>query len=239
MYRPLPAHAGVSRPLLLWVSRPQTAPRPRGGQSAVGGAAGAARNRSPPTRGSVDILEVVLGRPVPLPAHAGVSRRSGNIRPDHRAAPRPRGGQSMSPTGRISELFRSPPTRGSVATLRTYGRGWLPLPAHAGVSRCYSHRRIAAHPAPRPRGGQSSQRARYVSTQPRSPPTRGSVDRAAPRCDAAAPHPAHAGVSRNTRTTTGTHQPAPRPRGGQSMFGGVWRVVSGRSPPTRGSVVGI
>ena len=263
---PLPAHAGVSRSMSLSPTGRSAAPRPRGGQSFDVAITDRAQRRSPPTRGSVAGRGHAMRAARPLPAHAGVSRRTPPRDPASNAAPRPRGGQSVlsahagvsrhrpgsrvmpraapRPRGgqsvKLSQLslgtFRSPPTRGSVGGLASAGRCRRPLPAHAGVSRCLPCYALRGRPAPRPRGGQSQRILDALQPEVRSPPTRGSVGRARRAGRGRAPLPAHAGVSRVRPCDTSADPTAPRPRGGQSPQPGLRFKHAYRSPPTRGSV---
>ena len=132
---------------------------------------------------------------------------------------------------------RSPPTRGSVGVQHANIRSRSPLPAHAGVSRCFATNGLTPVSAPRPRGGQSRGSRRRRPRSSRSPPTRGSVDLRPVRRYRARPLPAHAGVSRRHVSSKHLPRPAPRPRGGQSLPPSRIRCRHFRSPPTRGSVV--
>ena len=255
---PLPAHAGVSRRAAPRFAVAGPAPRPRGGQSLLAASLLRLRDRSPPTRGSVALLQRYVASQKPLPAHAGVSRTAARIVRSGLPAPRPRGGQSTSAPATAPRVCRSPPTRGSVDHERCDYRPHNPLPAHAGVSRQHrpAAREISA--APRPRGGQSMELPGMPAGPLRSPPTRGSVaHRAGVRADVsplpahagsvgfvrigdagAMPLPAHAGVSRWNLPDVSSKCAAPRPRGGQSTISVTLCGARRRSPPTRGSVVG-
>ena len=233
---PLPAHAGVSRLGEIFVQVLVTAPRPRGGQSVEHLVALSVLGRSPPTRGSVGLASADSEPRLPLPAHAGVSRRSVEMRRCGQTAPRPRGGQSVRRAAAAAGKLRSPPTRGSVAATSVRGRRPRPLPAHAGVSRSGLDGRAAPEAAPRPRGGQSIPRACQGRRDSRSPPTRGSVDDVSGGVLGDEPLPAHAGVSRPRRPSTMPGITAPRPRGGQSAWTMLKLDELLRSPPTRGSV---
>ena len=153
---PLPAHAGVSRRRSRHPRLPRSAPRPRGGQSSSRSRPSRRYDRSPPTRGSVDDALKPRPHPVPLPAHAGVSRWITTYSPPSCSAPRPRGGQSQHPSRSGRSPFRSPPTRGSVADRVRRCERQRPLPAHAGVSRSSLTTPRWPRSAPRPRGGQSA-----------------------------------------------------------------------------------
>ena len=234
---PLPAHAGVSRVVADGVADVATAPRPRGGQSDLSDWIGEDPNRSPPTRGSVVMAGQCLLVRGPLPAHAGVSHQ-----------------RTRSTTPSVTA---SRPTRGSVVVNPHLLAVGPPLPAHAGVSRALTNSALAPTAAPRPRGGQSPPRLADERNRFRSPPTRGSVGNMRPVKLPGFPLPAHAGVSRQPRQRYyGAHaaprprgvsraltvdndlfEPAPRPRGGQSIHTESFPGSHDRSPPTRGSVV--
>ena len=233
---PLPAHAGVSRSRSGRLSVRPSAPRPRGGQSFGLVVVDLCHHRSPPTRGSVAPLPCTPQDPLPLPAHAGVSRAWRIADHPAKPAPRPRGGQSLGYSGPQAAQVRSPPTRGSVIAPPTRLGDTIPLPAHAGVSRTFWVRVRRPRPAPRPRGGQSAEIAERERRDARSPPTRGSVGRRNLRQPGIHPLPAHAGVSRRATRWSLSSTAAPRPRGGQSEHCSTafWWLC--RSPPTRGSV---
>ena len=112
------------------------------------------------------------------------------------SAPRPRGGQSLTRPEADGTIARSPPTRGSVEIAAMAGDAIIPLPAHAGVSRCPVLTAADHTAAPRPRGGQSEASDGWWQAQTRSPPTRGSVVRFGVLSSYPLPLPAHAGVSR-------------------------------------------
>ena len=171
-----------------------------------------------------------------LPAHAGVSPAACAALPGGGCAPRPRGGQSCNGDAGYSTVGCSPPTRGSVVASPSGHVTDFVLPAHAGVSRNAVRHVPHGGGAPRPRGGQSPTHQTFRTRGGCSPPTRGSVG-----CTHAHHHrhhvlPAHAGVSRRSRSAPAPSFGAPRPRGGQSDAHNAAGKMMECSPPTRGSV---
>ncbi len=130
--RLIPAHAGNTRTRWRRCSRPSAHPRPRGEHPPTDEEEKANPGSSPPTRGTrYRKRKRTPGRRL-IPAHAGNTACPATRRRCVPAHPRPRG-EHTNPGGHGHEFFgSSPPTRGTRAPCRRWGRWWRLIPAHAG-----------------------------------------------------------------------------------------------------------
>ena len=179
----------------------------------------------------------VGGRVLPavVPARAGVAPgRSTGCSPGRRR-PRPRGGRpTFSCCGRRRGRS-SPPARGSPG----HRRGWCctcsVVPARAGVAPVPPRWGRRGRSRPRPRGGRPDMADHPPVPGGSSPPARGSppvrhlIHRERPVV------PARAGVAPPAPASRPRSPHRPRPRGGRPNTGRPERVLTGSSPPARGS----
>ena len=128
----IPAHAG--KPGKGGGSRNLVAvhPRPRGEATTSLPDESSKRGPSPPTRGSLVVLEVRFARRGSIPAHAGKPSSSSSVRRRVRVHPRPRGEASNGRPNWRTSRGPSPPTRGSLVLALEEAKVARSIPAHAG-----------------------------------------------------------------------------------------------------------
>ena len=151
--------------------------------------------------------------------------------------PRPRGGASSRKLNDFSIHGLSPPTRGSLVTIRHDRHKGRSIPAHAGEPMRMTCTHILRRVYPRPRGGASSSGAIFLIAVGLSPPTRGSRALQKSCFPLEGSIPAHAGEPNLPVSWVSRPGVYPRPRGGASMELPTRLGRPGLSPPTRGSLV--
>ena len=152
----------------------------------------------------------------------------------HRAHPRSRGENGVSPVVPTNQRGSSPLTRGKPASGPGFGQRPGLIPAHAGKTRPWRTCRPPCRAHPRSRGENLFASMVIVPSWGSSPLTRGKHDEVAVDGSRGGLIPAHAGKTyryRQTKRLSGAH---PRSRGENSTRPRVLRGVVGSSPLTRG-----
>ena len=174
-----------------------------------------------------------------IPAHAGQPARAPDAIRGDRVHPRSRGAASRAWPSTLSARGPSPLTRGSrAATTAVEGAGGS-IPAHAGQPSRASWRTRRAGVHPRSRGAASGSGAQGNSCKGPSPLTRGSHDNVETFDPHAGSIPAHAGQPRARRFRRSSTRVHPRSRGAAARTMTAARILSGPSPLTRGSHLGL
>ncbi len=130
--RSIPAHAGKPGEVAAVHHRAQVYPRPRGEASSGWLRPPRPGGLSPPTRGSLNHVGIVVGAPRSIPAHAGKPGPGHASARATRVYPRPRGEAHEGEPGALLSEGLSPPTRGSPAAGDHTGGVRRSIPAHAG-----------------------------------------------------------------------------------------------------------
>ena len=232
---PIPAGAGLNHQgdAVGDVGGPD--PRRRGAQPHLDRVGGADRLRSPQARGSTAPGGAALRRPGPIPAGAGLNRRSAWRRARRPADPRRRGAQPPPGMALGPLAVRSPQARGSTAPGALHLLDGLPIPAGAGLNRGHEKARSGGGPDPRRRGAQPVTRRNCGWAKARSPQARGSTMRIGPARATTPPIPAGAGLNRRVVVGLGGGVTDPRRRGAQPRGAAIVDRRHGRSPQARGS----
>ena len=154
----------------------------------------------------------------------------------HRAHPRSRGENGVSPVVPTNQRGSSPLTRGKPASGPGFGQRPGLIPAHAGKTRPWRTCRPPCRAHPRSRGENLFASMVIVPSWGSSPLTRGKHDEVAVDGSRGGLIPAHAGKTyryRQTKRLSGAH---PRSRGENRRTSGSSACRSGSSPLTRGKL---
>ena len=157
----------------------------------------------------------------------------------HRAHPRSRGENGVSPVVPTNQRGSSPLTRGKPASGPGFGQRPGLIPAHAGKTRPWRTCRPPCRAHPRSRGENLFASMVIVPSWGSSPLTRGKHDEVAVDGSRGGLIPAHAGKTyryRQTKRLSGAH---PRSRGENRRTSGSSACRSGSSPLTRGKPCGV
>ena len=190
---------------------------------------------SPPTRGSLHFLVLLVSGHGSIPAHTGKPTPTPAAEPTAEVYPRPHGEANIATTARYSCRGLSPPTRGSRVLLRLWRHRRRSIPAHTGKPCRGGRRWPSSWVYPRPHGEARSFGRRRRPSSGLSPPTRGSPSfRLAPSASQGS-IPAHTGKPVRPLRDPGRSGVYPRPHG-EAVHGATGGVPKhGLSPPTRGS----
>ena len=148
-------------------------PRPRGGTVFPTPPAAESRGLSPPTRGNRARSGRRRAWTRSIPAHAGEPVIWTPKAWGEKVYPRPRGGTTRSDFTSVQGGGLSPPTRGNRPLGTSTWAGTGSIPAHAGEPPSQSLRPSWRSVYPRPRGGTRREKAKMVTIEGLSPPTRG------------------------------------------------------------------
>ena len=151
---PIPACAGLNRPLERLQFRAVADPRMRGAQPHLIQFLGRGRHRSPHARGSTEGDALMNRNDNPIPACAGLNRTAALQENSYGPDPRMRGAQPPPDGEPIVTPARSPHARGSTARIRALEEKEVPIPACAGLNRARNCRVSWGIPDPRMRGAQ-------------------------------------------------------------------------------------
>ena len=190
---------------------------------------------SPPTRGSQHLASGLASRLGSIPAHAGKPTGEAAMGDVPGVYPRPRGEALRGAF--LHRLWQglSPPTRGSRHRCGAGRRSRRSIPAHAGKPVPVEDDGYDIGVYPRPRGEASWSGERVPLDNGLSPPTRGSL---APHDEWLRVHgsiPAHAGKPEPHFAKGKCRRVYPRPRGEANLERRASHLLTGLSPPTRGS----
>ena len=230
----IPAHAGKTSGTRSRPSPSPAHPRSRGENSASALAFSRPHGSSPLTRGKLTHIAVLpLGDGL-IPAHAGKTSSTPDMRAASTAHPRSRGENIWGAHAMFRAKGSSPLTRGKQVRCNPRGSCQGLIPAHAGktMSRSASADTTRAHP--RSRGENAQQPPPVLCGGGSSPLTRGK--RRVPRRVFLREGliPAHAGKTRckSSKPTSATAHP--RSRGENTCWPSTRSISRGSSPLTRG-----
>mgnify|MGYP001017367640 CR=1 FL=1 len=230
----IPAHAGKTMRVTVWVPLGAAHPRSRGENGGPARDGGAAQGSSPLTRGKPDERRGhALGAGL-IPAHAGKTRGGRIWWRRNRAHPRSRGENGGAYLSLAAHVGSSPLTRGKPHLGHRSSTPRRLIPAHAGKTAERSSRTSEKRAHPRSRGENAVFLMPEVYTVGSSPLTRGKRG-VRPRKEL---HdgliPAHAGKTHDVRPAWNGHGAHPRSRGENGLNQLVATQVQGSSPLTRG-----
>ena len=230
----IPAHAGKTSKFTDSPGIRRAHPRSRGENRCWPVSWSVHTGSSPLTRGKRLISFRVIHNGGLIPAHAGKTSSTPDMRAASTAHPRSRGENRNYPNYRPRSLGSSPLTRGKRAR-RPHGSGIRRLiPAHAGKTSCFALRWSTARAHPRSRGENPGGVPVYSTWEGSSPLTRGKQRIRPTSLSRAGLIPAHAGKTPDRRDGHGGRRAHPRSRG-ENLTGAEDQLVSlGSSPLTRG-----
>ena len=234
----LPAQAGVFRSATPTPPAAACPPRAGGGLPRTPRLSGMIFASSPRRRGSSGADGRLRGRPLVLPAQAGVFRHRGAHRHGRCRPPRAGGGLPAAFLALTAPTKSSPRRRGSSVVGILGHLAVVVLPAQAGVFRGLLGRLRGPDRPPRAGGGLPAISCRFWASLKSSPRRRGSSLDPAVLADAPVVLPAQAGVFRASRTAWSWVTGPPRAGGGLPGSLTTWTRWPQSSPRRRGSSAG-
>ena len=214
-------------------------PRSRGGDDNDGNALLTGAGRSPLTRGRHrgDAFGNQWVRSIP--AHAGETLQRQAKSHRLKVDPRSRGGDAWHPVWRHTSRGRSPLTRGRPVVMPLSFHSSRSIPAHAGETVILQSALDFHEVDPRSRGGDQVAHLMGAKLKGRSPLTRGRHPGTAHPGTAHRSIPAHAGETSYALSRGNARWVDPRSRGGDSHIRACCSLSTGRSPLTRGRLLGL
>ena len=233
--RSIPAHMGKPSNGLRSMCSSKVYPRPHGEAPDRSFRRPASSGLSPPTRGSLSLVDDLDLQQGSIPAHTGKPRTARPSCTTPRVYPRPHGEADTGDAETWLVVGLSPPTRGSRPSPPGRGRWRGSIPAHTGKPTKVPLPSRLTQVYPRPHGEATPPATSMTRDRGLSPPTRGSLLGEHALDARRGSIPAHTGKPLTSASGATLSRVYPRPHGEAASSALDFPPGTGLSPPTRGS----